>query len=72
MDNVETVPQVVNERAEKASNPRVFEAWGDARMTEKHLACVVLALKGGIQVLQTWRKVVFKWHPRPISDQLEG
>jgi len=48
VNNVETVPQVGDKKAEKASNPRVFEAWGDARMAEKHLVCVALALKGGV------------------------
>ena len=48
MDNVETMPQVGDKKAEKARTPRVLEAWGDARMAEKHLVCVALALKGGV------------------------
>ncbi len=53
---------------EKTEQPPGFEAYGDARILEKWVAGVTLALRGGVQMLQTWKKVVADWQPRPIWD----
>ena len=71
MGNAEKVPQVVVRKVKKTSNPLVFEAYGDARILEKWVFGVTLTLKGGIQMLQTWRKVVPEWQPDPIWDGQE-
>ncbi len=57
-----------SEKSGKTEQPPGFEVYRDARILEKWVVGVTLALKGGVQMLQTRRKVVVDWQPGPIWD----